>query len=418
MSLQKTTVGLFLFLMFSFNCFAQNNITGWTDYRGPEKNGHSQATNIPLSWSDSTHVAWKTSIPGKGWSSPVVLNKQIWITTALNEGKELCLLGVDATSGKIQHNIVLFETDSLQENHPLNSYASPSAVVEDGRVYAHFGAYGTACVDTKNGEVIWKRNDFYCHHDVGPGSSPFLYNELLILTFDGTDVRFLVALNKMSGKVVWKTTRDIEFEEMPPANKKAFTTPIIHKINGAEQLISVGPHCVMGYQPDTGKQIWKALFKGFSTSARPVIDKNNIMYFNTGFGPSALAALQLGAEGDITDSLLWSNKKGTQARSSALLINDLLYMVNTGGQAKCFAAKTGEELWSERVGRQTSASPIYVEGRIYTFDEEGKTTIFKAGKEFQVLSENFLPDGFMASPAVVDSALYLRTKTHLYKIQN
>lgn len=418
MNIRRISFLFFVLFLFNLSSFAQKESTNWTDFRGPDNNGHSQAVNIPTTWSDSTNVSWKTSIPGLGWSSPVVLNNKIWLTTALNDGKELYLIGVDAVSGKIQHNLLLFKNDSLQENHPLNSYASPSAVVDNNCVYAHFGAYGTACVNTISGDVIWKRNDFYCHHDVGPGSSPFLYKDLLVLTYDGTDVRFLVALDKHTGELVWKTNREIEFEEMPPANQKAFSTPVIRNINGEDQLISVGPHCVMGYRPQTGEQIWKALFKGFSTSARPVFDKNNTMYFNTGFGPSALAAIQLGGEGDITDSIKWMNKKGTQARSSALLIGDLLYMVNTGGQAKCFVPETGEELWSERVGRQTSASPIYVEGKIYTFDQEGKTVIFKPGKEFQKLGENYLPDGFMASPAVIDNALFLRTKSHLYKIQN
>ena len=418
MSIGRITYCLFLFITLNLNSFAQGVSKSWTDYRGPHGNGHSTAVNIPIAWSDSTNVAWKTSIPGKGWSSPVVLDNKVWITSALGEERELYLLGIDQQSGEILHNILLFVCDSLQETHPLNSHASPSAVVERGRVFAHFGAYGTACVNARSGEVIWKRDDFYCHHDVGPGSSPFIYNDLLILTYDGTDVRFLVALDKVSGEIIWRTDRDITFGDMAPGNQKAFSTPIIHNINGADQLISVGPHCVMGYGPKTGKQLWKALFKGFSTSTRPVVDENNTMYFNTGFGPSAIAALQLGGEGEITDSIKWTNKKGTQARSSALLVDDLLFMVNTGGQAKCFVAQTGEELWTERVGKQTSASPIYVEGKIYTFDEEGRTVVFKPGREFQKIGENFLSDGFMASPAVVDNALFLRTKTHLYRIQD
>ena len=408
-------VGILSLLYSLSSVFAQEETKNWTDYRGPEKNGKSTAQNIPISWSDSTNIAWKTPIPGRGWSSPVVFDNRIWLTTALSEGKELRLIAINADTGEIQHNLTLFEKDSLQEQHPLNSFASPSPVIEKGRVYAHFGAYGTACIDTESGKMLWERTDFHCEHEVGPGSSPFLYKDLLILTFDGTDVRFLVALNKHTGEIVWKRTRDIELEAYPLSNRKAFTTPIITEINGADQLISVGPHVVMGYEPQTGKQIWKAFFKGFSASSRPLV-ANKMLFFNSGFSFSSVVALQLGGKGDVTDSIKWINKKSTQARGSALYIDGLLYMVNTGGQAKCLDAKTGDELWTVRVGKQTSASPIYVGGKIYTFDETGLTTVFKPGREFLKIGENQLPDGFMASPAIVDNALFLRTKTHLYKM--
>jgi outer membrane protein assembly factor BamB len=413
-------LGSLLFCLFlTFFCNKSSNAQleekGWTDYRGPNKDGYSTSKNIPVTFDDSTNVVWKTQIPGRGWSSPVVLNNQIWITTALNDGKNLNLLAINSTSGKIEFNLNLFELDSLQENHPLNSYASPSPVLEDGRVYANFGTYGTACVDTESGEILWKRTDFHCEHEVGPGSSPFLYENLLILTFDGMDVQFLVSLDKETGKLIWKRDRDVDLKDQKPESRKAFTTPIISKINGEDQLISVGPHIVAGYNPHTGDRIWHANFKGFSGSSRPLVAENKL-FFNTGFGASMVIALKLGGEGNVTDSIAWINKKSTQARSSALYIDGLLYMVNTGGQAKCFVAETGEELWTERVGRQTSASPIYAGGNIYTFDEEGLITIFKPGRVFQKAGENQMPDGFMASPAIVGDSLYLRTKSQLYKI--
>ncbi len=266
-------------LFYSNNILAQEETSNWTDYRGPNKNGISTAQNIPTSWSDSTNVTWKTEIPGRGWSSPVIFNDKIWLTTALQEGKKLRLLSVNANSGEILQDLLLFERDSLQEQHPLNSFASPTAALEKDRVYAHFGAYGTACVDTESGKKLWERTDLHCEHEVGPGSSPFLYKDLLILTFDGTDVRFLVALNKYTGKTVWKINRDVDVEEYPEPNRKAFTTPIISEIDGIEQLISVGPHSVMGYKPLSGEQIWKAYFKGFSGSARPIVANN--MLFKT-----------------------------------------------------------------------------------------------------------------------------------------
>ena len=407
---------LTIILGISKNTIAQTEKDSWTDYRGNNKNGHSEATNIPTVWNDTTNVVWKTEIPGFGWSSPVVFENQIWLTTAIGSGKYLNMLALDANTGKVYHNIRLFETDSLQENHPLNSYASPSPVIEARRVYAHFGAYGTACIDSRSGKILWKRTDFYCDHEVGPGSSPLLYDNLLILTFDGTDVQFLVALDKFTGQTVWKRDRETDLEKHPPSNRKAFSTPIVTKVNGTDQLISVGAHAVMGHNPLTGEKLWWALFDGFSGSSRPVIGDNNMLFINSGFSLSSVVALHLGGKGNVTDSILWINKKSTQARSSALYIDGLLYMVNTGGQAKCLVAETGEELWSERVGTQTSASPVYVENKIYTFDQEGFTTIFAPGRTYHKIGENSLPDGFMASPALINNAIFLRTKSYLYKI--
>ncbi len=395
--------------------FAREKKDSWTDYRGPSFNGISFAKNIPTVWNDSTNVDWKTQIPGKGWSSPVVLDDKIWITTALDEGKDLRILSVNAITGQLVHNIQLFSKDSLQEQHPLNSFASPTPALEKGKVYAHFGAYGTACVDVGSGNVIWKRDDFHCEHEVGPGSSPILYNDLLILTFDGVDVRFLVALDKNTGKTIWKKERNVDVSSHQISARKAFTTPIIAEVNGDDQLISVGPHIVAGYNPFTGEEIWRAYFNGFSASARPVI-ADNMLFFNSGFSFSSVVALQLGGKGDVTEDIMWVNKKSNQARGSALYIDGLLYMVNTGGLAKCFVAETGEELWVAKVGKQTSASPVYVGGNIFTFDQEGLATVFKPGKEFKKVGENKLPDGCMASPAIIDDALFLRTKAHLYKI--
>ena len=389
----------------------------WTDYRGPYTNGHSLAKKVPVSWSDSTHLRWKTDIPGKGWSSPVVLDGQVWLTTASETGQELFALAFDLASGKLIHRIRVFRNTQLQANHPLNSYASPSPVIETGRVYVHFGAYGTACIDTGSGKILWTRTDIVCDHEVGPGSSPFLYQDLLILTMDGTDIQFLEALDKRSGKTIWKQFRGLDFSHLNFDQKKAFTTPIIAMIDGQEQLISVGPQAVMGYNPLTGKQIWIVRFEGFSASSRPVIGEG-ILFLNTGFGNSSMMAIRLGGTGDLTQSaILWEDRRNLQARSSPLYINGLLYLVNTGGQAKCMNPKTGEVLWTERVGRQTSASPVFVEGKIYSFDEEGLCTLFKPGKTFTSIAENHLPEGCMASPVPVDNLLIVRTKTSLYCFQ-
>lgn len=412
--LKFISLTLFTFLLTSLSG-AQNN-NSWTDYRGPSIDGHSSAKNVPILWNDSTNIDWKIEIPGKGWSSPVILDSQIWITSALDKGHSLWACCLDLDSGEMIHQIELFFQDSTQESHPLNSFASPTPAIEKDRVYIHFGAYGTACINSQNGKILWERRDILCEHEVGPGSSPILYRNLLIFNMDGVDVQYIIALDKKTGKTIWKTFRGLDFSQKRIDEKKAFYTPIISTIDGYDQLISPGPHAVMGYNPLDGRQIWMVKYRGFSGSSRPVIS-NNTLYVNTGFGFSSIVAIKLGGRGDLTETnILWENRKSMQARSSPLIVDDLYYMINTGGQAKCIDPATGEVIWTERVGRHTSASPVYAEGKIFTFDEEGLCTIFKPGKVFKKVAENRLPDGCMASPAMIDNALIIRTKTHLYRV--
>jgi outer membrane protein assembly factor BamB len=396
----------------------QDRANSWTGYRGNLANGYSLAKNVPLHWSDSTNIRWKIPMPGRGWSTPVVLNGKVWLTTATPDGKEYRVIGINAETGKIIRNIKVFEAAPTQETHPLNSFASPTAAIEPGRVYVHFGTYGTACLDSESGKILWQRTDINCDHGVGPGSSPILYQDLLILTMDGMDVQYLEALNKNTGKTVWKKSRIVNFGDLTPDCRKAFSTPIISRVDNIEQLISVGPQVVEAYKPLTGELIWKVRYEGFSASAMPVIG-NGMLFINTGFGQSWVMAIRLGGTGDMTDqSIVWSSKKNMTARSSQLYIDGLLYMVNTAGQAKCLDANTGQEIWVQRVGLETSASPVYAEGKIFATDESGSTTIFEPGRTFKKIAENTLPEGCMASMAVLDGAIYIRTKGWLYRVEN
>ncbi len=407
---------VFLSALSFWSLSAQGPADSWPLFRGPLDNGYSLAKNVPLHWSDSTNIAWKTEIPGRGWSSPVVLDGKVWLTTASPDGKEYSVIAVSCDKGTILYNLKLFEAVPTQEQHPLNSYASPTPVLEKGRIYVHFGTYGTACLDTETGKTIWKRTDIHCDHFVGPGSSPILYKDLLILTMDGADVQFTEALDKRTGRTVWKKTRDVSYEGITPDCRKAFSTPVVVNFDNMDQIISVGAHVMEAWKPLTGELIWKVRFEGFSASARPVIG-NGMAYINTGFGQSWLMAIRLGGTGDMTDkSIVWSIKKNMTARSSPLLIDGLLYMVNTAGQAKCLDALTGAEIWVQRVGLETSASPIYAGGNIYTSDESGLTTVFAPGRSFTKIAENTLREGCMASMAVLDGAIYLRTKGSLYRI--
>ena len=401
----------------------------WPDFRGPTFDGRAPATStgLPLQWSETNNVAWKTAIPHKGWSTPVTLGKQIWLTTASDDGRDYFALCVDADSGKILFNERLFHTDVPEPlGNKLNSYASPSPVIEAGRVYVHFGSYGTACLDTSSFKVLWKRDDLPCKHFRGPGSSPALFNDLLILTMDGIDLQYIVALDKKSGKTVWKTDRtanwnDIEADGQPRGGgdfRKAYSTPLIVDFKGTKQMITVGSKAAYAHDPQSGREPWKLDHVGFSPAARPVFDGTNV-FISTGNGKAEMIAVRLGGKGTLTEAdILWRNSRGTPRMPSPVLVGELLFLLSDGGIATCLETATGKELWQERLGGECAASMLSVGDRLYCFSQDGKATVLKAARTFEIVAVSRLDSGFMASPAVLGNALILRTKTHLYRIED
>lgn len=403
----------------------------WPDFRGPWQNGHASApgtTNLiglPLQWSETNNVAWKTPLPHRGWSSPVILGRQIWLTTATADGEDFFALCVDADSGKLLHNERLFHCDDPEPlGNAMNCYASPSPVIESGRVYVHFGSYGTACLDTSNFKVIWKRTDLPCRHYRGPGSSPVLFNELLILTMDGIDVQYLVALDKRTGKTLWKTDRtanwnDLEADGRPRAGgdfRKAYNTPLIVDVNGRKQMLSVGSKAAFSYDPQTGKEIWKVNHPAYSGASRALFGLG-MAFLSTGNGKGEMLAVKTDGAGDVTAThIVWRVSRGFPRMPSPVLVNDLIFMVSDSGIASCLEAATGRELWQERLGGDFAASLLYADGRVYCFGQNGKATVLKPARSFEILATNELPDGFMASPAVDGKALILRTRTALYRV--
>ncbi|MCX7043951.1 MAG: PQQ-binding-like beta-propeller repeat protein [Candidatus Sumerlaeota bacterium] len=404
----------------------------WPDFRGPQGNGlvsgagDAKPIGLPLKWSETENVKWKTAIPNRGWSTPVVMGGQIWLTAATNDGHDFFAICVDAATGQICFNENVFHADKPEPlGNDVNCYASPSPVIEPGRVYIHFGSYGTACLDTATGKKIWERQDLPCRHYRGPGSSPVLFENLLILTFDGVDLQYVVALDKATGKNVWKTDRTAAWNDLDAKGKpqtegdlrKAYSTPLIAQVNGAPQMFCAGAKAAYGYDPRTGRELWKIQHLGYSAALRPVFGQG-LAFITSGFGKTELFAVRPDGQGDVTKThIAWKTSKAVPRLSSPILVDDLFYMAADDGNLSCLDAKTGAEVWRQGIGMAVLASPIYADGRLYYFGKLGKTVIIKAGRAYELLATNTLESGLNASPAVTGKAFILRTKTHLYRIE-
>ncbi len=405
---------------------AQSETGSWPDYRGPQNDGHSQAAELPVEWSEKKHVEWKTAIHGRGWSSPIVADGVVWLTTADKSGHSLSVLCVDLDSGEIVLDRRLFEVEKPQYAHPFNSYASPSPVIDGGMIYVTFGSPGTACLDRKTKKVLWERKDLQCDHFRGAGSSPLVFEDLLILTMDGADVQYLVALDKLTGETKWRTDRSTDFNDIdektgkPAAGgdfRKSYATPIVIEVAGEPQLISPGAKAAFAYDPRTGRAIWRVRYKNHSSASRTLYG-HGLVFINTGFSRPALLAVDPTGEGDVTKThVKWRLVRRVPKKPSPVLVGDHIYMLNDDGIASCVVARTGKPLWHERIGGAYSASLMYAGGHIYAFSEEGRAVVMKPGEKFEQVGEGTLDAGCMASPAVVAGALVVRTKTHLYRIQ-
>ena len=406
----------------------------WPEFRGPWGNGHTsppdhaEATGLPLRWSETENVRWKTAIHDLGWSTPVVMGGQVWLTTATKGGHDFFAICVDAETGRIRIDKKMFHADDPEPlNNGVNCYGSPSPVIEPGRVYVHFGSYGTACLATNTGKILWERTDLPCRHYRGPGSSAILYKDLLILTFDGVDVQYVAALDKKTGRTVWKTDRSTAFNDLDAQGKpkregdfrKAFSTPLIVEAGAKHQVLSIGSKAAFGYDPGTGREIWKIALPGYSCAPRPVFG-SGLAFVVAGRGKPELWALRVDGRGDLADThVAWkTGGKHVPDTPSPLLADGLLYLVADKSGVTCLEAATGKTVWGERLGGNFAASPIYADGRVYFSSVQGKTTVLKAGRSYEVLATNRLESGFMASPAVSGRALFLRTKTHLYRIES
>ncbi len=390
----------------------------WFQFRGPDGEGHSTAVGLPTHWSTIQNVRWKQAIPGKGWSSPICVGHQIFLTTAVPAGSSHSLhaVSLDAVTGKILWDVPVFDrlVPERARIHAKNSHSSPTPSAEGGRLYVHFGTHGTACLSL-DGKVIWKTRELVYQPNHGSGGSPVLVDGLLVVSCDGSDVQFVAALDANTGHLRWKKDR-------PPCDepkKFAFGTPLVIEVQGRKQIVSPGANWVVAYEPETGNEIWRVRHEGYSVVPRPVFG-HGLVYVATSFDSSQLLAIRPDGHGDVTDShVAWRYTRSMPSTPSALLIGDDLFLISDAGIATCLNAKTGKVHWTHRVGGKFSASPFVAEGHIYILSESGETTIFQASPvRYIEVARNQLDEPALASPAVIDRGLLIRTAGELYRIEN
>jgi outer membrane protein assembly factor BamB len=387
----------------------------WPQFRGPDGQGHSGATGLPVTWSESENVAWKTPIAGRGWSSPVASDSKIWFTTAIDDQRSLRAVAVDLDAGKIVQDVEVFQCESFPSINGKNTYASPTPIIEAGRLYVHFGALGTACLDATDGRLLWTNHELKLDHKEGPGSSPVLCGDLLIVNCDGIDAQFVAALDKHTGKLVWR--RDRPGPLNPIADfRKAYCTPLVIEVDGRQEVVSPGASRVVAYEPQTGDALWSVRYAGFSNVPRPVF-ANGLLLVDTGYMQPQLWAIKPGGSGDVTASkVAWRCTKNAPANPSPVVVGNEVYMVSDTGIASCLDATSGKVVWHERLGGNYSASLLAGEGRIYFSSEEGVTSVIAASRKFERLATNTLSGRMLASPAVAGRSLILRTDSHLYRV--
>jgi outer membrane protein assembly factor BamB len=388
------------------NCVASD--LEWPEFRGPLGNGIAMASNVPVQWSATNNVAWKTAVP-EGWSSPIVAEKKIYITGATNvgDGVSLRALCVDFATGKVEWDVEAIRTgnEAARVKHSKNGLASPTPIVRDGKLYVHFGHMGTACLDL-NGKVLWKQTSIKYSPVHGAGGSPALVDGLLIFSCDGATDPFLAALDSETGEVKWKTPRNT-----PAKSQFSFSTPTLISIDGKKQLISPYSGFVGSYDPNSGKEIWRVGYgEGYSVIPRPVY-AHGLLFIGSGYDRPVIYAID-----PVKREAVWTEPKGAPNTPSMLVVGDELYTVSDAGIATCLDAKTGASHWSERLGGGVSASPVYAEQKIYFLNEQGVTSVVKAGKQFQLLGKNEIGERTLASPAIMDSTVLIRSAGHLWKI--
>ena len=412
----------------------------WPQFRGPSGDGQSQASDLPLTFDDAADVVWKSAIDGLGYSSPVVFHNRLYITTAIvtpaspelaqERTKDdplahlrqvaarvvLRAVCLDCDTGRIRYDVEVLELIEPMPIQDFNTYASPTPIIDNNRLYCDFGEFGTVCLDVATGKVLWTRH-LPIQHFVGPGSSPAICGDVLVLVRDGGDQQYIMGVDKLTGETVWRTPRP-PIDSPIPQLRKAFSTPLLIDADGRQQLVIPGAQWVVAYEPATGAEIWRVNHgRGFSNVPRPVYG-HGMVYICTGFPQAELWAIRVSGQGDVTEThVAWKAEKQVPKRSSPILVGGELFVVSDGGIATCFDAVTGATNWQERLPGDYSASPIATDGKVYFFGESGHITVVRAGKEYQQLATSRIDGRLMASPAIAGKAIFIRTDTHMYRFE-
>jgi len=393
----------------------------WPRFLGPNQNSRVEdAPKLPVNWEESK-ARWKAEIPGEGWSSPLIADGRVWMTTATEDGLSLRAVAVDLESGKLLHDIEVFHAESATPKHRRNSHASPTGLLSGDRFFVHFGTNGTAALDAKTGEILWRQQSLKVDHQNGAGGSLSEYGDLLLIPCDGQDVQMEVGLSKADGSIVWKSERSAKplLETLAPDRRKAYGTPFLVKVGTETLSLTTASTRLYALDPTTGTERWHLNYgSGFSNVPLPATDGKTLVIC-TGFMKPEVWGVKLEpAAGDISEThVLWKQKTAGPDQTTPVIVNNLVFLVTSNGIASCLDLATGEVHWRERIGSDFAASPLAANGFVYFWDASGTTTVVKAQPEFHVEAKNTLGDGFMASPGVVGNALILRTKTALYRVE-
>ena len=402
----------------------------WPQWRGPDANGVSPETGIPAKWGPNENIAWKVRIPGRGNSTPILWQDRVFVTSQLGNGV------VEASSARYEGPVppndspvtfvihcysskdgrLLWEHKLAAEAplpavHAFNNLASPSPVTDGERLYAWFGT-GQIVALTLEGKLVWQRNpgrEFSPFKlQWGAGSSPVLYKDSLILQCDHEPAAYLLALDRKTGKTLWKTDRG--------TGLRGYSTPLLVAVGERHELVVNSSPRIDAYDPETGKLLWFT-DGDCKTPVPAAVSANGIIYTSRGYNSGPYLAIRPGGKGDVSGShVLWRMPTGAPYVSSLLYYRDLIYMATEVGVVRCVDPETGETVWTERVGGNFSASPVGADGRIYLLNEEGETVVLQAGKKCIVLSRNPLNEVCRASPAIAAGRIFIRSEQHLFAI--
>ncbi|MDP7274699.1 MAG: PQQ-binding-like beta-propeller repeat protein, partial [Planctomycetaceae bacterium] len=396
-------------------------LTDWTQFLGPDGRGHARASSrIPLHWNERRNILWRTRLPGRGWSSPVVAGDRIWMTTARDRDRSLGLLSLDRESGAIRDSHEVLRVEQPGKIHSKNGHASPTPIVVGDRIYVHFGAHGTACLRL-DGHVDWSTTLPYYHHH-GPAGSPAIAGDLLVIACDGftrsfydrllrpgvMSPQFVVALDRHTGQTRWRRSRE--------QGRHSYSTPLVLGDGDRAQVISSGGDRVVSYDAATGRRLWWCRYTGYSVVPRPVAGPrgSGLVYVCSGYDHPRLLAIRTDGRGDVTTThVAWQVQKATPLNPTPLLVDDALYLVNDAGITSCLDAMTGRTRWRRRLTGHFSASPLFVSGHLLAINETGTTHVLVPGPRYRRVALNRLSARTLATPAVSGNRLLIRTDREL-----